>query len=143
MRITTSCSARLPARRAGAVPRLHGHLELGGRRADLRRVCGHLPEHRRRGNGGGAARFCGGRIIKTNVVYGGANEFQIYTVFLKNIGDKRTEPFRFAFHWARDFNTQIISLELTIGSKLQQVRKILQSVFIRREQPLRLHRVKH
>lgn len=29
---------------------------------------------------------------KTNIVYGGAGEFQIYTVFLKNTGDKRTEP---------------------------------------------------
>ena len=28
------------------------HLELGRRRADLRRVCGPLPEHRRRGNDG-------------------------------------------------------------------------------------------
>ncbi|HEY5504614.1 MAG TPA: hypothetical protein VIK28_05600 [Sedimentisphaerales bacterium] len=29
---------------------------------------------------------------KTNVVYGGGGDFQIYTVFLKNTGDKRTEP---------------------------------------------------
>ena len=52
MRITMSCSARLRRGQPGAVSRLHRHLELGGRRADLRRVCGRLPEHRRCGNDG-------------------------------------------------------------------------------------------
>jgi hypothetical protein len=40
---------------------------------------------------------------KTNVVYGDGSEFQIYTVFLKNTGDKRTEPVSIRVSLGSDF----------------------------------------